>query len=55
MILAKALYRRASAGIQQHEEEDAESDLVEALELVPGDEACQRELARVRAMKKEKR
>ncbi|KAL5478566.1 CPR6 [Sanghuangporus weigelae] len=52
---AKALYRRAIARSAVHEEEDAENDLKEALTIVPGDEACQRELARVQQGRKAKR
>ncbi|EJD01923.1 uncharacterized protein FOMMEDRAFT_141145 [Fomitiporia mediterranea MF3/22] len=52
---AKAFYRRAIARVAVHEEEEAEVDLKAALALVPGDEACQRELARVQAVKKARR
>ena len=53
--IAKALYRRAIARVAVHEEELAESDLKEALTIVPGDEACQRELARVQEVRRAKR
>lgn len=52
---AKALYRRALAQIILKEEEEAEKDLVEALALVPSDQAISAELSKVRQRKKEKR
>ena len=52
---AKALYRRALAKSQLQEDEEAEKDLVEALNIAPGDEAVQRELEKVRQKRKEKR
>lgn len=51
----KALYRRALANVQLQEEDGAEADLVQALVLVPGDEAIRNELEKVRGRKKEKR
>ena len=51
----KALYRRALAHSALFEEDDAEKDLIEAGKLVPGDEAIQKELEKVKARKKEKR
>ncbi|KAF8324019.1 40 kDa cyclophilin [Clavulina sp. PMI_390] len=51
----KALYRRALAQVALQEEEDAEKDLVAALNVVPGDKAIEAELQKVKAKKKEKR
>lgn len=51
----KALYRRALAYGTLHEEELAEQDLRKALEILPGDQACTAELARLQAAKKAKR
>lgn len=52
---AKAYYRRALAHLAMKDDEDAERDLVDALKLVPGDEAIRKELDKVRTKKKEKR
>jgi peptidyl-prolyl isomerase D len=52
---AKALYRRALAKSQLQDDDDAEKDLVEALNIAPGDEAVRRELEKVRQRRKEKR
>ncbi|KAJ1301347.1 hypothetical protein OPQ81_003746 [Rhizoctonia solani] len=51
----KAYYRRALAHSLHNDEEEAEADLREALNIVPGDEAIKAELARVLQKKKEKR
>jgi len=51
----KALYRRALAEVALKQEDAAEADLVEASALVPGDDAIKKELAKVKAKKKEKR
>jgi peptidyl-prolyl isomerase D len=51
----KALYRRALAELVLKQEDDAERDLTEALTAVPGDDAIQKELIKVKAKKKEKR
>ena len=51
----KALYRRALAHALLNDEEEAEKDLLEAVRVVPGDEAVKKELEKVRAKKKEKR
>ncbi|OAV97983.1 hypothetical protein PTTG_03198 [Puccinia triticina 1-1 BBBD Race 1] len=45
---AKALYRRALAGVIVQENEVSLKDLVEAHKLVPGDQAIKKELERVR-------
>ncbi|KAJ7206531.1 peptidyl-prolyl cis-trans isomerase [Mycena pura] len=52
---AKALYRRALAYSILKDEEAAEKDLVDALEIVPSDAAISSELAAIRQRKKEKR
>ncbi|KAF8752197.1 peptidyl-prolyl cis-trans isomerase [Rhizoctonia solani] len=51
----KAYYRRALAHSLQHDEDEAEADLKEALNIVPGDEAIKNELAKLQQRKKEKR
>jgi peptidyl-prolyl isomerase D len=51
----KALYRRALSRALMNDEEAAEKDLLEAARVVPGDEAVEKELEKVRAKKKEKR
>ena len=52
---AKALYRRSLAFITQSDLDEAESDLVAARGLVPGDANVAKELERVKAQKKERR
>ncbi|KAF7967504.1 hypothetical protein HWV62_41410 [Athelia sp. TMB] len=51
----KALYRRALAFVALKQEDEAEADLVAALQVVPGDKAISDELAKVKQRKKEKR
>ncbi|CAE6448332.1 unnamed protein product [Rhizoctonia solani] len=51
----KAYYRRALAHSLHHDEDEAEADLKEALQIVPGDEAIKNELAKLQQRKKEKR
>jgi len=51
----KALYRRALARITLKDEDEAYEELTEASKVVPGDEAIQKELARLKAKQKEKR
>lgn len=53
--LGKALYRRALAYVALKQEEEAEGDLLAALQVVPGDKAISDELANVKQHKKEKR
>ncbi|KLO18981.1 hypothetical protein SCHPADRAFT_818941 [Schizopora paradoxa] len=50
----KALYRRALAKLALGEEDEAETDLVEARKLVPLDENVEKELTKVRFAKKAK-
>jgi len=52
---AKALYRRALAQVILKDDDNAESDLVQANQLVPDDKAIVAELAKVRQHKKEER
>lgn len=51
----KALYRRALAYVALKQEDEAEADLITALQVVPGDKAISDELAKVKQRKKEKR
>jgi peptidyl-prolyl isomerase D len=51
----KALYRRSLAYTALQEDEEAEKDLVDAGNVVPGDAAVKTELEKVRARKREKR
>jgi len=52
---AKALYRRALARVTLKEDEQAESDLAQANELVPDDAAIITELDKVKTRRREKR
>ncbi|KAJ7111406.1 hypothetical protein C8R44DRAFT_633285, partial [Mycena epipterygia] len=52
---AKALYRRALAHAILKDEDAAEKDLVDALEIVPDDTAIAAELASIRRRRKKKR
>ena len=51
----KALYRRALGHLALNDEDQAEQDLVSAKEIVPQDESVEKELTKVRTLKKEKR
>jgi len=52
---AKALYRRAVAQTMLKEDGDAEVDLQQAIELIPGDQTISSELAKVRQRRKARR
>lgn len=55
MLSAKALYRRALARSGLKLDDEAESDLVQANQLVPSDQAIIGELGKLRERKKQRR
>lgn len=49
------MYRRALAYVMLKQEAEAEADLIEAIQVMPGDNAIVDELAKVKLRRKEKR